>query len=52
VLQSRRTPDGPVIGHSIDNLIFWDGRRWWIMRVTIAEIRPDHTAQGISTLKI
>ena len=24
--QSRRTPDGPVIGHSIDNLdLFWDG---------------------------
>lgn len=41
--QSRRTPDGPVIGHSIDNLdLFWDGRRWWIMHVTIAEIRPDH----------
>jgi hypothetical protein len=41
--QSRRTPDGPVIGHSIDNLdLFWDGHRWWIMHVTIAEIRPDH----------
>ncbi len=41
--QSRRTPDGPVIGHSIDNLdLFWDGHRWWVMHVTIAEIRPDH----------
>ena len=41
--QSRRTPDGPVTGHGIDNLeLFWDGHRWWITHVTIAEIRPDH----------
>jgi hypothetical protein len=29
--ESRKTPDGPVIGHGVNSLdLVWDGKRWWI----------------------
>jgi hypothetical protein len=29
--ESRRSPDGPVIGHGVNSLdLVWDGKRWWI----------------------
>jgi hypothetical protein len=29
--ESRRTPDGPIIGRGINSIeLFWDGTRWWI----------------------
>ena len=40
--EGRRTPNGPVTGHGIDNVeLFWDGTRWWITYASIVEERPN-----------
>jgi hypothetical protein len=39
--EARRTPDGPVTEHGLDNLeLFWDSKRWWIVSVSITGERP------------
>jgi hypothetical protein len=34
--EQQAAPEGPAIGHSIDNLeLFYDGHRWWIVSANI-----------------
>jgi len=40
--EARRTPEGPVTDHGIDNIeLFWDGTRWWINHVSIVGELPN-----------
>ena len=39
--EARRTPEGLVTEHGIDNVeLFWDGTRWWITYVSIVGELP------------
>ena len=39
--ETRRTPDGPIIGRGINSIeLFWDGKRWWIASAIWDEERP------------
>jgi len=41
--ETRKTPDGPLIGRGINSIeLFWDGKRWWIASAIWDEERPDN----------
>jgi len=41
--ETRKTPDGPLIGRGINSIeLFWDGQRWWIASAIWDEERPDN----------
>lgn len=43
ISESRRTPDGPVIGRYVNYITLnWDGKRWWMTAWVWDEERPNN----------